>query len=201
MAKSNDLSFSSEWETFCTEVVRVVASANNQRGLANEEFSEYVVEQLEMIIITVSTLKIYLGSHLPSSELESEIAISNICVKSWAAFWNASDVYCRMEEYLNHPFSSGNYSYSFPTSASSGPGRPRFDMARKSCQNYCNTIYTCGLNLVTVYLQIGYIPYVGGIYPTRRYIPNAKVYTQCEGICPMRSYMYPISPNLAYMYI
>ena len=32
-----------------------------------------------MIIISVSTLKSYLGSHLPSSELESEIAISNMC--------------------------------------------------------------------------------------------------------------------------
>ena len=40
--------------------------------------SEYVVEQLEIIINTVSTLKSYLGSHLPSSELESEIAISNV---------------------------------------------------------------------------------------------------------------------------
>ena len=77
--QGNGSSFSSEWETFFTEVARVVASANNQRGLANEEFSQYVVEQLEMIIISVSTLNSYLGSHLPSSELGSEIAISNMC--------------------------------------------------------------------------------------------------------------------------
>ena len=93
MAQGNDSSFSSEWETFFTEVARVVASANNQRGLANEEFSEYVVEQLEMIIISVSTLNSYLGSHLPSSELGSEIAISNMC-EELSSLWNASDVYC-----------------------------------------------------------------------------------------------------------
>ena len=46
MAQGNDSSFSSEWETFFTEVARVVASANNQRGLANEEFSEYVSNRL-----------------------------------------------------------------------------------------------------------------------------------------------------------
>ena len=35
MAQGNDSSISSEWETFFSEVARVVASANNQRGLAN----------------------------------------------------------------------------------------------------------------------------------------------------------------------
>lgn len=61
MAQSDDSSFFSEWETFFTEVTRIVAI--NHRGLANEEFNEYVVEQLEMIIISVSTLKGYMGSH------------------------------------------------------------------------------------------------------------------------------------------
>ena len=125
MAQSNDSSFSSEWGTLFTDVARVVSSANNQSGLANEEFSEYVVEQLEMIIITVSTLKSYLGSHLPSSELGSEIALSNMCEELSSLLECLRCILSEWEEYLNHPF---NYSYSAPTRASSGPGRPRFDI-------------------------------------------------------------------------
>ena len=131
MAQGNGSSFSSEWETFFTEVARVVASANNQRGLANEEFSEYVVEQLEMIIISVSTLNSYLGSHLPSSELGSEIAISNMCEELSSLLECLRCILSEWEEYLNHPFSCGNYSYSAPTRASSGPGRPRFDISEQ----------------------------------------------------------------------
>ena len=131
MAQGNDSSFSSEWETFFTEVARVVASANNQRGLANEEFSEYVVEQLEMIIISVSTLNSYLGSHLPSSELGSEIAISNMREELSSLLECLRCILSEWEEYLNHPFSSGNYSYRAPTRASSGPGRPRFDISEQ----------------------------------------------------------------------
>ena len=117
MSQSNDSSFSSEWETLFTDVARVVSSANNQSGLANEEFSEYVVEQLEMIIITVSTLKSYLGSHLLSSELGSEIALSNMCEEMSSLFECLRCKLSEWEEYLNHPF---NYSYSAPTRASSG---------------------------------------------------------------------------------
>ena len=89
-------------------------SANNQSGLANEELSEYVVEQLEMIIITVSTLKSYLGSHLPSSELGSEIALSNMCEELSSLLECLRRILSEWEEYLNHPF---NYSYSAPTRA------------------------------------------------------------------------------------
>ena len=112
-------------------MARVVASANNQRGLANEEFSEYVVKQLEMIIISVSTLKSYLGSHLPSGVLGSEIAISNMCEELCSLLECLRCILSEWEEYLNHPFSSGNYSYSAPTRASSGPGRPRFDISEQ----------------------------------------------------------------------
>ena len=131
MTQSNDASFSSEWETFFTEVARVVASANNQRGLANEEFSEYVVEQLEMIIITVSSLESCLGSYMPSSELGREIVISNMCEELRSLLECLRCILSEWEEYLNHPLSSRNYSYSAPTRASSGPGRPRFDISEQ----------------------------------------------------------------------
>lgn len=83
---------------------------------------------MEMIIITVSTLKSYLGSHLPSSELGSEIALSNMCEELCSLLECLRCILSEWEEYLNHPF---NYSYSAPTRASSGPGRPRFDISEQ----------------------------------------------------------------------
>ena len=51
--------FSSEWETFFTELARVVASANNQRGLANEDFSEYVTAGNDHhVIITINNMNL-----------------------------------------------------------------------------------------------------------------------------------------------
>ena len=85
-----------------------------------------------MIIITVSILKSYLGSHLPSSsELGNEIAISNMCEELNSLLECLRCILSEWEEYLNHPFSSGNDSYSAPTRASSGPGRPRFDISEQ----------------------------------------------------------------------
>ena len=109
-------------------MARVVASANNQRGLANEEFSEYVARNscMEMIIMNS-----YLGSHLPSSNLGSEIAISNMCAELSSLLECLRCILSEWEEYLNHPFSSENYSYSAPTRALSGLGRPRFDISEQ----------------------------------------------------------------------
>ena len=131
MAQSRDSSFSSEWEALFSEVSRFLASTNNQRGLANEEFSGYAVEQLEMIIITLSSLMSHLGSHLPSSEISSEIAISNVCAELSSLLECLRRILSEWKEYLDHPYNSGSYSYSAPISASSRPGRQRFDISEQ----------------------------------------------------------------------
>ena len=65
---------------------------------------------------------------MPSSELGSEIAISNMCEELCSLLECLRCILSEWEEYLNHPFSSGNYA---PTRASSGPGRRRFDISEQ----------------------------------------------------------------------
>ena len=84
-----------------------------------------------MIIITVSSLISHLGSHLPSSEISSEIAISNVCAELSSLLECLRCILSEWEEYLNHPYNCGSYSCSAPISASSRPGRQRFDVSKQ----------------------------------------------------------------------
>ena len=58
----------SGWELFFDELSSFVRSLNRQRGTANEDFSEYVVERLESCIRSVSALIHHLRLNTPSDE-------------------------------------------------------------------------------------------------------------------------------------
>ena len=59
-------------------------------------------------------------------------SLYQICVKSFSAFWNASDVYCPNGKSISTTHSVAGITRIVPLQrASSGPGRPRFDISEQ----------------------------------------------------------------------
>ena len=65
--------FTNDWGAFFTEISSFLSRVKRQRGFANEQFCEYAVERLEMLIVSVSSLTSRLGANLPSSEASSRL--------------------------------------------------------------------------------------------------------------------------------
>lgn len=124
----------SEWETFFTEISRFISSLNNQRSLANEQFSEYAVERLEMFILNLLSLISHLSAsgNLPNNgERNVEVALADMCTDLTGLSECLRSILTEWEDYLNHPFSDGIHSYSAPISTPLGSGRPRFDISHQ----------------------------------------------------------------------
>ena len=82
-------------------------------------------------IVNVSSLISHLGANLPSTERSSEIAISHICTELTILLECLRCIVAEWEDYLNHPYSGGAYSYSAPINTPLRSGRPRFDISRQ----------------------------------------------------------------------
>lgn len=150
----------SEWVTFFTEIERFVASASRQIGFANEQFSEFVVDRLEIFIVSVSSLLSHLGANLPSNERSMENAISRICSNLTVLLGCLRAILSEWEDYLNHHCCTGGnmYSYTAPVAVSSLPGRPRFDISKEQLEYLHSMSFTwvqiadlLGVSRMTIY--------------------------------------------------
>ena len=126
----------SGWEQFFDELDSFIRSVNRQRGTANEDFSEYVVERLEMCTRSVFSLIHHLRLNAPTDEAAARIGIQYSaslselleCLRSMLREW---------QDYLNHYQLRSTTSYhasrtqSVPSQLG---GRPRFDISREQLQ-------------------------------------------------------------------
>ena len=124
----------SGWERFFDELSSFIRSVNRQRGTANEDFSEYVVERLEMCTISVSSLVHHLRLNAPTDEAAARVGaqysanLSELleCLRSMLREW---------QDYLNHYQLRSISAYHAPPAPSmSQPGRPRFDISKEQLQ-------------------------------------------------------------------
>ena len=148
------------WERFFSELSSFLSSINRQRGTANEDFSEFVVERLQMCIMSVSTLIHHLQSNVPSdgaaarvgAQYSAHLAELLECLRSMLQEW---------QDYLDHyqlrSVSSFHASASVAQTASQ-PGRPRFDISREQLQYLRSMSFTwvqiseiLGVSYMTVY--------------------------------------------------
>ena len=118
----------SGWERFFEELCSLIRNINRQRGTANKDFSEYVIERLEVSIRSVSALIYHLRSNTPTDEEAARVGVqysANLselleCLRSMLREW---------QDYLNHYQSRSASSYRASVTPSARPGRPRFQGA------------------------------------------------------------------------
>ena len=149
----------SGWERFFDELSSFIRNLNRQRGTANEDFSEYVVERLETCIRSVSALIHHLRLNTPTDEEAARVGVqysANLselleCLRSMLREW---------QDYLNHYQSRSTSSYraSLTLSVPSQLGRPRFDISREQLQYLRSMSFTwvqiseiLGVSHMTIY--------------------------------------------------
>ena len=126
-------------------------------GTANEDFSEFVVERLEMCIVSVSRLLHHLRSTDPLDDLAARVGTqysSHLdelldCLRMMLREW---------QNYLNHYQLRNPSSFIVPVTHTTQPGRPRFDISQNQLHYLHSMSFTwvqiaaiLGVSYMTVY--------------------------------------------------
>ena len=122
------------WERFFTELSSFLRTAERQMENANQAFSEYVLERLQISMLSLSALMDQLRSVAPSDTQQgsvsayyySEIAELLVCVREIASQWER-----HIDEQVHMHAAT---SYSAPHENVARVGRPRFDITREQLQ-------------------------------------------------------------------
>lgn len=133
----------SGWERFFTELSVFLDTAERQISTANQAYSEYVLERLELSLETLNSVIHHLQTVTPTNDGQASIAahyaseISELarCVHEIASFW---------ERHLDEVVSGrgrGQAAYSAPTE-SSARGRPRFVITREQLLHLASMSFT-----------------------------------------------------------
>ena len=133
----------SGWERFFTELSVFLDTAERQISTANQAYSEYVLERLELSLETLNSVIHHLQTVTPTNDGQASIAahyVSEIselarCVHEIASFW---------ERHLDEVVSGrgrGQAAYSAPTE-SSARGRPCFVITREQLLHLASMSFT-----------------------------------------------------------
>ena len=125
------------WSRYFEDISHFLEGAERQYGIANESFTEYVLERLELCIRTCITLTEHLDSETVPNLDEGEVAIiedyqSTLlglihCLRSLQQKW----MECKgIIEATSHDFS-----YQAGIMERRGRGRPRFNIEREQLDN------------------------------------------------------------------
>lgn len=140
------------WERFFGELSSFIRSANRQFGLANINFAEFVVDRLEVFIVSVSTL-----SYLFQANISSDVGASFYslldellqCLRDMQREW---------QDYMDHYQWRSPSSYSPPLVHTAGRGRPRFNITLEQLQYLRSMSFTwlqiaeiVGVSYMTIY--------------------------------------------------
>ena len=155
------------WGSYFDEIVHLLEGAERQYGIANQPYTQYVLERLE---ICVWTCRILRGQITPSDSIERiqwyldafDELIS--CLQSIRSKW---------EEYQNI-LDSGLHNealaYRVPVVHTGRQGRPRFDVTREQLEYLASLSFSwseiaalLGVSRTTIYR---YVPGTNGIMST-----------------------------------
>ena len=138
MASNQDQRSLWGWETFFDEIGAFLRAAQAQYSTANESFSNYVVERLEVCIVNVSNLRHHLRNPLingqqPNQEklrildhYSSLLSEMLTLLRSIATQWQAY-----IDQLQSQVLAAA---YQAPTIPSTAPGRPRFAISQDQLQ-------------------------------------------------------------------
>lgn len=131
------------WQRFFVELSVFLSTADRQISTANQAYSEYVLERLQMALASMNSVLHHLNTVTPSDEAQagaitcytSEITELSQCMREIASFWER-----RLDEVLSG-HGSGASAYSAPTE-SIPRGRPRFVISREQLLHLASMSFT-----------------------------------------------------------
>ena len=151
-----------------------MTEAERQFGVANQNYTEYVLHRMDMAFSTCSYIKRTLTNH---PELQQYlITVNDLCAnlryiyRQWLLY----------DDYLDSGAVSGTYPVSYRVSANavtSEPGRPRFDISKDQLEylsslgfKWTEVVALLGVSRMTIYRYTTYkLPYICSIaYVTYR---------------------------------
>lgn len=153
------------WSRYFEEVSEFLRGAERQYGIANDAYTDYVLERLEICIHTCSTLLDHLqGGNLPHLEeeelpiLDQHRTLLHDLVEALKTLWVKWQSY---KEFLE----SGNlrrFSYEAGMEERTGRrGRPRFDISKEQLEYLASLSFTwteiavlLGISRMTVYRYV-----------------------------------------------
>ena len=130
----SDSSLPGSWERFFAELTSFLNSCERQHGLANEEFTEYVIENLSLSCQSVQALHARIREVASAGDLGREIgALRGLESKVKQLLEDLQYILQEWRDYSDTIiFQEAATSYVAPLRAAplSGRGRPRFDISR-----------------------------------------------------------------------
>ena len=133
----------SGWQRFFSELSTFLSTADRQIATANQAYSEYVLERLQISLVSLSSVMDHLRTVTTRSELQasvsahyySEIAGLLQCIREIASLWER-----HLDEELSRD-GRGVTAYSAPTE-STARGRPRFNIPREQIVHLASMSFT-----------------------------------------------------------
>ncbi len=119
----------SGWSDFFQEIITLVDGSERQYGIANLNYSEYIIERLELSINTCSSLVEAITNSAVGSELEEcRKSLTELiqCLQTSRQRWG------KYKDYLEGP--SQCHLPLLSTQSSGGRGRPRFQVSKSQLE-------------------------------------------------------------------
>lgn len=116
------------WSNFFVEIVTLIESAQRQFGIANINYSEYVMDRLELSISSSSSLLETIANSAVRAELQdccSSITELIECLRVEYRRWGAYKMYLE---------GSGDHLPLLATRPLGGRGRPRFEVSKSQIE-------------------------------------------------------------------
>ena len=163
------------WGSYFDEIVRLLEGAERQYGIANQSYTEYVLERLEYCVQTCRNVRGQITPRDSAGRLEWYRAAFDdliLCLQSIRRKW---------EEYrdiLGSGSPNGALPYQVPVVHTGMRGRPRFDVTREQLEYLASLSFSwieiaalLGVSRTTIYRYVPTSPviYVGDLwcrYPT-----------------------------------
>ena len=121
----------SGWSNYFQEVSRLVEEAERLYGMANNTYTEYIIERLEICLTTCSNLLRTLQLEVVNSQLEDyKVSLQelNDCLKLLHRKWREYEGI--LDSYPADAYSSVSYRAPLIRPVQLQPGRPKFEISK-----------------------------------------------------------------------
>ena len=120
------------WSRFFTDLTSFLAACERQYGVANERYTEYVIDHLSLSCQSVLTLR----ERVTSAQVPSLNDLGETLTELLEELRRILQLWRDHSETLNLSFNSTRYGYELPIEErpSHSRGRPRFDIRREQLQ-------------------------------------------------------------------
>lgn len=152
------------WGSYFDEIIRLLEEAERQYGIANQSYTEYVLERLEVCVHTCRNVRGQLTPGYSAGRLQWYQAVFDdliLCLQSIRRKWE------EYKDILDSGSCSGTLAYQVPVVHTGRRGRPRFDVTKEQLEYLASLSFSwieiaalLGVSRTTIFRYVpGTLPY------------------------------------------